>query len=159
MGPSRWAILVARAEHRAILLVHCHGAGQERSARSRMRLINVDSLSFEEFIHEVPSYAILSHTWGEDKEELSFLDVQEGNVSKEGIGLVKLQGCCTQAKKDGLQYVWIDTCCIDKDKLTDLSEAINSMFRWYRRAEICYAYLSDVPVADSPQHRSSSDSR
>jgi hypothetical protein len=40
---------------------------------------------------------------------------------------------------------WIDTCCIDKTSSAELSEAINSMFKWYGDAEICYAYLSDVP--------------
>ena len=42
------------------------------------------------------------------------------------------------------QWVWIDTCCIDRSSSTELSEAINSMFGWYSRAEECYAFLSDV---------------
>jgi hypothetical protein len=35
-------------------------------------------------------------------------------------------------------------CCIDKGSSAELSEAINSMFRWYERAVVCYVYLSDI---------------
>lgn len=62
--------------------------------------------------------------------------------SKPGYGKVRF--CGEQAVRDGLQYFWIDTCCIDKSSSTELSEAINSMFRWYQNAERCYVYLSDV---------------
>lgn len=110
-----------------------------------MRLINVKTFSFEEFHEdEAPSYAILSHTWGKEAEELTFHDIQNGTTKRPGIGSVKLQGCCQQARKDEIGYVWIDTCCIDKTNLVELSEAINSMFRWYQRAKVCYAYLSDI---------------
>jgi hypothetical protein len=57
---------------------------------------------------------------------------------------VKLQFCAPQAAQAGLHYMWIDTCCIDKSSSAELSEAINSMFSWYRNADICYVYLSDV---------------
>ncbi|KAL7802906.1 ankyrin repeat-containing domain protein [Trichoderma afarasin] len=111
-----------------------------------MRLINVQTFKLEEFLDDrTPPYAILSHTWGDDSEELSFRDVDDGNVKKRGIGSVKFRECCRQAIKDKLGYAWIDTCCIDKANLVELSEAINSMFRWYQRADICYAFLSDVP--------------
>ena len=121
-----------------------------------MRLINVETLCFEEFFHDVaPPYAILSHTWGTAKDELTFRDVRSRNLKKEGIGAIKLEGCCRQAKEDNLNYVWIDTCCIDKDKETELSQAINSMFRWYRNAAVCYAYLCDVPPDDDPADASS----
>ncbi|KAI0537703.1 hypothetical protein GGR58DRAFT_513583 [Xylaria digitata] len=121
-----------------------------------MRLINVNTFKLEEFLeHKAPHYAILSHTWGEDHEELSLRDVQEGIIDKPGVGSVKVQGSCRQAKKDGLGYVWVDTCCIDKANLVELSEAINSMFRWYKRASICYAYLSDVPSNDLPRRHGS----
>ncbi|RYO86962.1 hypothetical protein DL764_008929 [Monosporascus ibericus] len=117
-----------------------------------MRLINVKTSKLEEFLdYKTPRYAILSHTWGDDREELTFRDVEEGRIDKPGVGSVKFQGSCRQAEKDGLGYVWIDTCCIDKTNLVELSEAINSMFRWYRHASFCYAYLSDVPDHDDPQ--------
>ncbi|KAL5088552.1 hypothetical protein Trisim1_006509 [Trichoderma cf. simile WF8] len=121
-----------------------------------MRLINVKTLKLEEFLdYRAPPYAILSHTWGSDDEELSFRDVEDGNINKPGIGSVKFRGCCRQAAEDGLDYAWIDTCCIDKTNLVELSEAINSMFRWYQRASICYAFLSDVPSDDNFRQRGS----
>ena len=115
-----------------------------------MRLINVETLGLEEFHTNIPPYVILSHTWADNNEELTFSHVKNGKVDKHGVGSVKLRGCCEQAKKDGLGYAWIDTCCIDKTNSVELSEAINSMFRWYRRAQICYTYLSDVPSNDEP---------
>ncbi|KAF5700687.1 heterokaryon incompatibility protein het-E-1 [Fusarium mundagurra] len=114
-----------------------------------MRLINVKTLRLEVFLDDkTPPYAILSHTWGNDHEELTLRDVEKGNIDKPGTGSVKFQGCCRQAEKDRLEYAWIDTCCIDQTNLVELSEAINSMFRWYRQADVCYAYLSDVPGGD-----------
>ncbi|PKK49580.1 hypothetical protein CI102_7976 [Trichoderma harzianum] len=121
-----------------------------------MRLINTQTFKLKEFSHEtIPPYAILSHTWGDDSEELTLRDVENGNIDKAGVGSIKLRGCCEQAQKDGLEYAWIDTCCIDKTNLVELSEAINSMFRWYNCASACYAYLSDVPEDDKPSERGS----
>jgi ankyrin repeat protein len=118
-----------------------------------MRLINVETLKLEEFFDDaIPPYAILSHTWGNDNEEVSFRNVEEGKIEKSGIRPIKFEGCCKQAKKDNLRYAWIDTCCIDKANSVELSEAINSMFQWYRRASICYTYLSDVSADDNPRN-------
>ncbi|UKZ77578.1 hypothetical protein TrVFT333_005302 [Trichoderma virens FT-333] len=117
-----------------------------------MRLINVNTFKLEEFLdYRAPPYAILSHTWGNDSEELNFRDVEDGNIDKPGIGSVKFRGTCRQAARDNLGYAWIDTCCIDKTNLVELSEAINSMFRWYHRSTICYAFLSDVPTTEDPR--------
>ncbi|KAK4061400.1 hypothetical protein Trihar35433_9727 [Trichoderma harzianum] len=121
-----------------------------------MRLINTQTFKLKDFSYEtIPPYAILSHTWGDDSEELTLRDVKDGNIDKPGVGSIKLRGCCEQAQKDGLEYAWIDTCCIDKTNLVELSEAINSMFRWYNCASVCYAYLSDVPEDDNPTERGS----
>jgi len=115
-----------------------------------MRLINVETFKLEEFFGEVvPPYAILSHTWGDDEEEVTFRDIERRSIEKAGNWPIKFDGCCKQAKEDGLKYVWIDTCCIDKTNSVELSEAINSMFQWYQKAFICYAYLSDVPTRDN----------
>lgn len=93
----------------------------------------------------IPRYAILSHTWGHEYEEVTFDDLSKGiDTSKPGFR--KIAFCAEQADKDGLQYFWMDTCCIDKTNSTELNEAINSMFKWYRKATKCYAYLSDVPT-------------
>ncbi|KAJ3562178.1 hypothetical protein NPX13_g8658 [Xylaria arbuscula] len=115
-----------------------------------MWLLNSCTWEMKEFIShkQAPPYAILSHTWGE--EEVSF---REWNfdpiyVVEKKEGFSKIQFCCQQATSDGLEWVWIDTCCIDKTSSAELSEAINSMFQWYKTAAACYAYLSDVAGDD-----------
>jgi hypothetical protein len=92
--------------------------------------------------NEIPPYAILSHTWQEDQ-EVTF-DEFLNDESKKKAGYKKLQFCARQAKRDGLEHFWVDTCCINKSNSTELQEAINSMFRWYQKATKCYVYLSDV---------------
>ncbi|CAN9459370.1 unnamed protein product [Alternaria sp. RS040] len=103
--------------------------------------------SLTEFVGDaIPPYAILSHTWGPDQEEVTFADLeQDAGTTKAGYR--KLQFCADQAAKDGLRYFWVDTCCIDKSSSAELSEAINSMFAWYRDAARCYVYLSDVSTS------------
>lgn len=44
--------------------------------------------------------------------------------------------------------VGIDSCCIDKSSSAELTEAINSMFKWYREAGLCIVYLSDYDGRD-----------
>lgn len=119
-----------------------------------MRLINVETLKLETFNDgNVPPYAILSHTWGPDEEEVSFEDIQNGNLPDSSSGVRKLNGCRSQALiRDRLKYAWIDTCCINKQSSRELEEAINSMFQWYKRAAVCYTYLSDVPGDDDYRH-------
>jgi hypothetical protein len=89
------------------------------------------------------NYAILSHTWGADNAEVTFRDLMDG-TGKSKAGYEKIRFCGEQARRDGVQYFWVDTCCIDKWNNTELAEAINSMFHWYRNADKCYVYLSDV---------------
>jgi hypothetical protein len=93
----------------------------------------------------IPPYAILSHTWGVDAEEVTFEDMTNG-TGKDKPGYEKIRFCGEQARQDDLQHFWIDTCCINKANYTELSQAINSMFRWYRDATRCYVYLSDVSI-------------
>ena len=97
----------------------------------------------KDFGDDISRYAILSHTWGADTEEVTFRDLMDG-TGKGKAGYDKIRFCGERARRDGLQYFWVDTCCIDKSNNTELSEAINSMFRWYRNAAKCYVYLSDV---------------
>ena len=98
----------------------------------------------------IPPYAIISHTWGLDTEEITFEDVTNG-TGKDKAGYEKIRFCGEQARQDGLQYFWIDTCCINKTHYAELSQAIKSMFHWYRKANRCYVYLSDVsfPLFDT----------
>ncbi|KAH8674497.1 vegetative incompatibility protein HET-E-1 [Tricladium varicosporioides] len=122
-----------------------------------MRLLQGNSasgFSLEDFGDKIPPYAILSHTWG--AEEVIFKDLMD-DTGKRKAGYDKIRFCGEQAKCDGLQYFWVDTCCIDKSNNTELSEAINSMFRWYQNAVKCYVYLSDVSfeVAWEPTFRAS----
>ncbi|PYH37520.1 CMGC protein kinase [Aspergillus neoniger CBS 115656] len=114
-----------------------------------MRLLNVKTLKLEYFYGSVPAYAILSHTWGADDEELSFDDIEDGRLQKGATMPYKVAKCCAQAEKDGLNYAWVDTCCIIKVDPTELGEAINSMLRWYNEAAICYAYLADVSSGEN----------
>lgn len=118
-----------------------------------MRLLNVHTFEFDEFIGEVgngiPAYVILSHTWG--AEEVTFKNhTEKGRESIGKKGYDKIRGCCRLAEAEGFQYAWIDTCCIDKSSSAELSEAIDSMFQWYRDAAICYAYLDDVDGSEDP---------
>ncbi|KAK4544238.1 hypothetical protein LTR36_004448 [Oleoguttula mirabilis] len=112
-----------------------------------MRLINTTTHEMEEFMDSaVPAYAILSHTW--EKEEVTFADMQIAKHSvlslmKLPSGYKKIRMTCEQARKDKLQYAWVDTCCIDKGSSAELQEAINSMYRWYAQAKVCYVYLFD----------------
>jgi len=101
----------------------------------------------EDLVGDIPGYAILSHTWGADTEEVTFQDLMDG-TGKSKAGYNKIRFCGEQAKRDGLQYSWVDTCCINKPNHTELSEAITSMFRWYRDAAKCYVYLSDVSILE-----------
>ena len=97
-------------------------------------------------------YAILSHTWGPDNEEVTFKDLID-STGEDKAGYEKIRFCEEQARKNKLRYFWVDTCCIDKSNQVELHEAINSMFRWYRKAARCYVYLSDVSVAGGGRKR------
>ncbi|RAK97271.1 uncharacterized protein BO80DRAFT_193577 [Aspergillus ibericus CBS 121593] len=130
-----------------------------------MRLLNSATFRLRDFPNhgEIPEYAIFSHTWLQVSEgtELVFEDlpssleisVREQQVEgykymfpKAYQGFRKAWLCCQQALRDGIPWVWIDTCCIDKRSTVELSEAINSMFRWYKNARRCYVYLADLDV-------------
>src|SRR4051812_47775961 len=96
----------------------------------------------KKFIHDNTPNDNLSHTWGADTEEVTFEDLKDG-TSKSKAGYNKIRFCGEQARRDDLQYIWVDTCCINKSSSAELTEAINSMFRWCREAAKCYVYLSD----------------
>jgi hypothetical protein len=123
-----------------------------------MRLLNINTRELETFTgpgNDAPAYAILSHTWG--AEEILFKDLKSKyrETSKSKHGYQKVEKSCIQAEKDGYTHIWIDTCCIDKSSSAELSEAINSMFEWYRCSGICYAYLADVSGDDEEQFNTS----
>ncbi|KAI5986980.1 heterokaryon incompatibility protein-domain-containing protein, partial [Pisolithus orientalis] len=105
-------------------------------------------------------YAILSHRWGDEvgyEEMTGLMKMEEHKRDKvrQRSGYQKIIKSCKQAVKDGHEWLWIDTCCIDKRSSSELSEAINSMYQWYQNAQVCYAYLSDVdelPRPTKPYH-------
>lgn len=111
----------------------------------------------KELDDKTTSYAILSHRWGTGTEVtykemtgLMKMEGQKGNEVKRRDGYRKIIKSCEQAMKDGHKWLWIDTCCIDKRSSSELSEAINSMYRWYQNSQVCYAYLSDVDEPTFP---------
>ena len=139
-----------------------------------MRLINVKAiLDIQGGLHfdsetevlvelnENSAYAILSHCWGAPKEEMQFKEMEGlarmDAATREKIlkrsGYQKILGSCIQARKDQLDWVWADTCCINKESSSELSEAINSMFRWYNKSRQCYVYLHDVGDSTFPIER------
>ncbi|KAH9855731.1 heterokaryon incompatibility protein-domain-containing protein [Lenzites betulinus] len=149
---------------------------------SSMRFLNTSTGEFV-WISDPSSvrYAILSHTWRTDLEggEQSFEDVQALQADKPSPTLLrrlsntpieshsilahpalseKIKGICKIARLAGYKFVWIDSCCINKSSSAELSEAINSMYEWYKLADVCYVYLADVsddpgPAYQNPQFR------
>ncbi|KAI1078647.1 HET-domain-containing protein [Whalleya microplaca] len=132
-----------------------------------MRLIDVKTLELQEFFDpaKMPPYAILSHVWR--GEEVTFQEWERVHppsymnpnphhnsntnaaITRKS-GYAKIIGACRRARADGFQYVWCDTNCIDKRSSAELSEAINSMYAWYRDSKVCYAYLFDVETKPQP---------
>lgn len=116
-----------------------------------MRLLHTELLRLHEFFEkDTPPYAILSHRWGQG--EVSYQDMIKAaenlrNLSENGYS--KLLGACDLAMNQGYQWIWIDTCCIDKSSSAELTEAINSMYQWYVAAKVCYAYLNDVDSGET----------
>lgn len=146
-----------------------------------MRLIklngeyNNEAYEFEEFYGDnVPSYFILSHTWGKPSDELSYrklLEYQTSSLTEtpERTHLLRKVRFCAKiaaiykrVHDVVVEHCWIDTCCINKEDSNELSEAINSMFRWYQKSRLCLVYLSDVSVEgldESQQHQAIKKSR
>lgn len=114
-----------------------------------MRLLRTSDTTFVEVpTGRPPRYAILSHRWAAPDQEVSYQDVLAAK-KKDTTGWCKIVGFCAMARKHGYDHCWVDTCCIDKTNGAELSEAINSMFRWYRKAGVCFVYLADVDVGKS----------
>ncbi|UQC88600.1 HET domain-containing protein [Colletotrichum lupini] len=119
-------------------------AGQNASVTSWDLVIPSQSVYREE------GYAILSHRWQPSEIKFNeFLDHTE--ELKNGAGplplcLDKIRGACATARNKGYNWMWIDSCCIDKSSTTEETESINSMFKWYRDAKLCIVYLFDVEV-------------
>ncbi|KAF5368843.1 hypothetical protein D9758_002899 [Tetrapyrgos nigripes] len=114
-----------------------------------MRLLNTKSFKLHEFQTNIPPYAILSHTW--DKEEVTFQDIQNLQTAKRKAGYTKVKTACARAQRYSFEWIWIDSCCINKESSAELSEAINSMYQYYEDAVVCYVYLCDVSAKEHPR--------
>ncbi|USW54893.1 Putative heterokaryon incompatibility [Septoria linicola] len=128
-----------------------------------MRLINIHTVQFQEFADdERPPYAIASHRWGEEETSYkSFLNewgaasfgrnkvqnfaklIEQLNIAEDSNRALSDLGLRLRCS-----WLWIDTACINGEDSAELSESINSMFRWYGSAAVCYAYLGDVLSVD-----------
>ncbi|KAL8376059.1 hypothetical protein RB595_007259 [Gaeumannomyces hyphopodioides] len=143
-----------------------------------IRLINTETLRMKMFVDaSVPEYAILSHTWVED-EEVDFQEMtrygaasQENDpTAAEGVctcvchcqslisdtvrrrsGYEKIVRTCRLAKECDIKWAWVDTCCIDKSSSAELSEAINSMYKWYNKAKVCFVFFADLDSHSEPE--------
>jgi hypothetical protein len=113
-----------------------------------MWLIDVQTFKLREFI-EPPPYLILSHTWRHG--EVEFRDMADLGTASKKPGWQKIEAACRLAKEQLVSYAWVDTCCIDKSSSAELTEAINSMFRWYQEAAVCATLLDDLapPTAEA----------
>ncbi|KAF5368840.1 hypothetical protein D9758_002896 [Tetrapyrgos nigripes] len=114
-----------------------------------MRLLNTKSLKLHEFQTDIPPYAILSHTW--EREEVTFQDIQNLQTAKRKAGYTKVKNACARAQRYSFEWIWIDSCCINKESSAELSEAINSMYQYYEDAVVCYVYLGDVSAKEHPR--------
>lgn len=119
-----------------------------------MRLLNTGTLRILHFPNPDtrPPYAILSHVWQSDEGSYQEIHTLRARPDLLFVAPDKVRRFCAFARAEGFEWVWLDTCCIDKTSSSELSEALNSMFRWYQDAVVCYAYLHDVPhpMMDKP---------
>ncbi|KAF5343104.1 hypothetical protein D9758_016011 [Tetrapyrgos nigripes] len=140
-----------------------------------MCLLHTKTLKLQEFYTNIPCYVILSHTWG--AEEITFQDIQslatltdtwesDRHITFEDVqsffhtaqlkkGYTKVVHACFRARANTFDWIWIDLCCIDKESSAELSEAIISMYQYYKDAAACYVYLSDVSAKYHPQNTKS----
>jgi Heterokaryon incompatibility protein (HET) len=125
-----------------------------------MRLIDTKDFKLKKFEkNEIPTYAILSHTWYTKEIEFdTFPNVPIANLTSpqaqdqtKNPSIYKIAGMLTQAQNDGYDWIWIDSCCINKKDPSERDRSINSMFRWYKNAASCYVFLADVTWAEDSQ--------
>lgn len=108
-----------------------------------MRLINAHTLKLNDVRDEnIERFAILSHRWEDG--EVSFQEMQNPTAASNMKGFMKIQKSCQHAVKSSCNYVWVDTCCVNKKSSTEPTEAINSMYRWYQASALSYVFFLDV---------------
>lgn len=109
-----------------------------------MRLLNVHKLEFEEFHRDAPKYVATSHRWSAGNEAMMEDVMNKCNTDKSGYK--KVEGFAKYVREHigYVDWLWIDTCCVNQNSSQEVSETVNSMFCWYSHAEMCLAYLADV---------------
>ncbi|KAK3991124.1 heterokaryon incompatibility protein-domain-containing protein [Cladorrhinum sp. PSN332] len=121
-------------------------------SKIKMRLINTTTLRLEGQSLSPPAsrYGVLSHTWGTTNSEVTYEEMSSGDTrAQQKSGWVKIQQACHHASELGLQYLWVDTCCIDKSNVVEITDAINSMFEWFKGSATCLVYLDDISSESS----------
>lgn len=113
---------------------------------TKIRLFNSHNYKFMQFDdNEIPDYAILSHRWrGNNEVTNEEMEIKNRNDNIDKPGFQKVLAACAKARKDRIDWLWVDSCCINKRDLPEISASINSMFRWYQCSAVCYAYLDDI---------------
>ena len=155
--PPLFVLILTRTVTDIMRLININAFLRREQQMSTRRQVDCRTKVFEFRDDETIKYAILSHRWIDPTEvdfeelvDLARMDKAERNEVRGRLGYKKIFNTCQQAQKDGYEWVWVDTCCIDKRSSAELSEAINSMYRWYGNAKICYAYLHDVDGSSFP---------
>ncbi|KAH8897399.1 hypothetical protein GQ53DRAFT_743109 [Thozetella sp. PMI_491] len=100
-------------------------------------------LRFFDNIDNAPPFAALSHCW--EANEVTFADLRDPDKAARKAGHLKLRRACQTAEGLGLQWLWADTVCINRSSSAELTESVNSSFRWYRQCQVCIVHLSDYP--------------
>lgn len=116
-----------------------------------MRLLNVHTGEFRDFHGDrIPPYVVTSHRWSSN--ESTYKDVlKKKNPEREGYQKI-LRFCAfarqvfrdPKSPEKPIDWIWIDTCCINQNSSAEVSESINSMWSWYSQATHCIAHLKDV---------------
>lgn len=113
-----------------------------------LRLIGArDLLPIRFSADKAPPYAFISHCWLHPDEEPTLRDLVD-NVAYRKAGFTKLQRAADVALRRGLEYFWIDTCCVDGRIIHEVRQAIKTVALWLTKADICFVYLSDVKAVE-----------
>ncbi|KAL4063535.1 heterokaryon incompatibility protein-domain-containing protein [Scleroderma yunnanense] len=131
-------------------LINVQAFIKRHPAMSNGEKVDLEANVLSEFYDDrIPEYAILSHRWIDQEvnrnEMVELAKMEERHKVCQRPGYKKILASCEQAKNDNCEWLWVDTCCIDRQSNAELSEGINSMYRWYENSKVCYAYLHDVP--------------
>lgn len=143
-GVSRQKTLTHRVhQHLYYHRSDAHNTGR-LATQETMRLYNVQTLELKNFLHNVPRYVVASHRWAVGSE--ATIDDVRYKRNTERSGYKKVEGFARYVRQhiNNVEWLWIDTCCVNQESSQEVTEAVNSMFAWYRAAELCIAYLADV---------------